>query len=87
MLFRSNKWFVDEIYEAVLLNPIVIGSRQVLWAVVDALLIDGLVNGAAAAATGLGRLHGRLVSGRVQVYALSIAAGAAIIVTAFAFGA
>jgi NADH-quinone oxidoreductase subunit L len=82
-----NKWYIDELYEAVLLNPIVVGSRQVLWAVVDALVIDGVVNGVASAATTLGRLHGKLVSGRVQAYALSIAAGAAIIVTVYALGA
>ncbi|MES2639921.1 MAG: NADH-quinone oxidoreductase subunit L [Myxococcota bacterium] len=82
-----NKWYVDEIYERVLLTPIVVFSRQILWAVVDSQIIDGAVNGAAAAATGLGRLHGRLVSGRVQAYALSIAAGAAVIVTVYALGA
>jgi NADH-quinone oxidoreductase subunit L len=82
-----NKWFVDEIYAAVLLTPLLTFSRQVLWAVVDAQIIDGAVNGAAAAVTSLGRLHGRLASGRVQVYALSIAAGAALIVTAYALGA
>ncbi|MDP2314551.1 MAG: NADH-quinone oxidoreductase subunit L [Pseudomonadota bacterium] len=82
-----NKWFVDEIYDRVLLTPLVLFSRQILWAVVDAQIIDGAVNGAAAAATGLGRLHGRLVSGRVQAYALSIAAGAALIVTVYALGA
>lgn len=82
-----NKWFVDEIYEKTLLTPLMTFSRQVLWAVVDAQVIDGVVNGAASAATGLGRLHGKLASGRVQAYALSIAAGAALIVTAYALGA
>ncbi len=82
-----NKWFVDEIYEKTLLTPIVTVSRQVLWAVVDAQIIDGIVNGAASTAQGLGRLHGQLLSGRVQVYAISIAAGAALIVTAYALGA
>ncbi len=82
-----NKWYVDEIYERILLTPLVVFSRQILWAVIDAQIIDGAVNGAASAATGLGRLHGRLVSGRVQAYALSIAAGAALIVTVYALGA
>ncbi len=82
-----NKWFVDEIYQKVLLTPLLTVSRQVLWAVVDAQIIDGVVNGAAKAATGLGHLHGKLVSGRVQAYAISIAAGAALIVTAYALGA
>lgn len=81
-----NKWFIDEIYDAVLLTPIVVGSRQVLWAVVDAQIIDGVVNGAASVAQIFGRMHGRLVSGRVQAYALSIAVGAALLVTVYALG-
>ena len=79
-----NKWYVDELYEAILIHPLVVGSRQVLWAIVDAQIIDGLVNGTAAAATTLGRLHGRISDGRVQVYAITIAAGAALAVLAYA---
>jgi len=79
-----NKWFVDEIYSATILRPLVVGSRQVLWAVVDALLIDGLVNGAARAANIVGEAHGRMGHGRVQVYAIFIAAGAAVLVTVYA---
>jgi NADH-quinone oxidoreductase subunit L len=82
-----NKWYVDELYEATILKPLVIGSRQVLWAVVDSLLIDGAVNGAASAAQGLGTLHGRTSGGRVQAYAVGIAIGAAILVLAAALGA
>ena len=79
-----HKWFVDEIYERILLTPIVVGSRQLLWAVIDAQIIDGTVNGVAAAAVKMGEAHGRIAWGRVQVYAISIAAGAALLVTAYA---
>ena len=81
-----NKWYVDELYEKVLITPIVTGSRQVLWAIVDAQLIDGAVNGVAKAATILGRWHGRVGNGKLQAYALSIAAGTALLVTAYALG-
>ncbi len=81
-----NKWYIDELYGAALLTPIFVGSRQVLWAVVDAQIIDGVVNGAASVAQILSRMHGRLVSGRVQAYALSIAMGAALLVTVYALG-
>ncbi len=81
-----NKWYVDELYELVLLTPIVTVSRQVLWAIVDAQIIDGLVNGAASAAQSAGRFHGRIGNGKVQAYAISIAAGAAILATAYAIG-
>src|SRR5207245_950097 len=40
-----NKYYVDEIYEAVIVKPLVNGSRALLWRVVDAGLIDGTVNG------------------------------------------
>ena len=81
-----NKWYVDELYERVLLTPIVTASRQVLWAVVDAQIIDGVVNGAATAARKVGDLHGRLGSGQIQTYAISIAAGAAFLASAYALG-
>ena len=40
-----NKYFVDEIYDAAVVKPLVSGSRVVLWRGVDAGLIDGAVNG------------------------------------------
>lgn len=81
-----NKWYVDEIYAFLVLNPLVTVSRQVLWAVVDAQIIDGVVNGAASAAQAAARFHSRLVSGRVQVYAISIAVGTAVLVFVYAMG-
>mgnify|MGYP001601599272 CR=1 FL=1 len=81
-----NKWFVDEIYEMAIIQPILNKSRQVLWAVVDVAIIDGAVNGVASVARRLGTAHGALGHGKVQVYAISIAAGAALFVTAYALG-
>ena len=40
-----NKYFVDEVYDATVVQPLVGGSRMVLWKGVDAGLIDGIVNG------------------------------------------
>ena len=82
-----NKWYVDELYEAVILRPLVFVSRQVLWAIVDAEIIDGAVNGAAKVARGLSRFHSRAIAvGQVQVYALALAAGTAVLVFAYAVG-
>ena len=81
-----NKWYVDELYQAAILTPIYVASRQVLWAIVDAQVIDGVVNGAASLARTAGTAHGRLGGGKVQVYAISIAAGAALLATAYAIG-
>lgn len=80
-----NKWFVDEIYEAVLLRPLVLASKQVLWAIVDVILIDGVVNGASKVARSLSNLNRRALQvGQVQAYALAVAVGAAVLVFAYA---
>ena len=41
-----NKYYVDEIYDAAIVEPIVNVSRGGLWKIVDAEIIDGAVNGA-----------------------------------------
>ncbi len=79
-----NKWFVDEIYEATLLKPIVLVSKQVLWAIVDVMIIDGLVNGASKVARGLSNLNRQAMVGQVQAYAFAVAVGAAVLVFAYA---
>ena len=43
-----NKYFVDEVYDAAVVNPIVKGSDTVLWKFADNKIIDGIVNGTAA---------------------------------------
>jgi NADH-quinone oxidoreductase subunit L len=42
--FLLNKWFVDELYDAVVVNPTVKGSEKLLWKGVDIGLIDRVVN-------------------------------------------
>ncbi|MDP6934797.1 MAG: proton-conducting transporter membrane subunit, partial [Myxococcota bacterium] len=89
-LYRGslNKWYVDEIYVATLLRPILMGSRHILWAVIDVGIIDGLVNGVGNAARRVGAWYGRVVHvGQIQAYALGIAIGTALLVLLFAVGA
>ena len=83
----ANKWYVDEIYEALVIRPIHFLSRSLLWAVVDVLIIDGLVNGVAAAVRKVGQTYSRVVHvGQVQAYALAITLGSLVLVFLFAFG-
>src|SRR5438876_1620236 len=49
-----NKYFVDEIYDATVVQPTVAVSRAVLWRGVDVASIDGIVNGIASLARGVG---------------------------------
>jgi len=89
LLYRGslNKWWIDELYQAAIIGPILVGSRHFLWAIVDAQLIDGAVNGVASAMSGLSSGYSRFIQdGRVQTYALVLAAGAAVLVFAFAVG-
>src|SRR5262249_14259758 len=44
----ENKYYVDEIYDAAVVQPIRIVSEEGLWKDVDMRLIDGTVNGVAA---------------------------------------
>jgi NADH-quinone oxidoreductase subunit L len=77
-----NKYFVDEIYDAAVVKPLVSGSRDVLWQGVDAGLIDGSVNGAGSAAQGIGGLLKRLQSGNIRSYATWVVFGSVILLVA-----
>src|SRR5204863_227407 len=64
-----NKWYVDEIYDALIVRPLVWLSREVLWKQVDQRAIDGAaVNGAARGARALGWANRWLQTGQVGMY-------------------
>jgi NADH-quinone oxidoreductase subunit L len=64
-----NKWYVDEIYDAVIVRPIMWLSDNVLWKVVDKGVIDGFAaNGSAAFARTMGWIGSRLQTGYVGTY-------------------
>jgi len=72
-----NKYWVDEAYYATLVNPIVDGSRTVLWRGVDVGVIDALVNGAGTSSKGASSVTRRMQSGSIRSYAGWVALGAA----------
>jgi NADH-quinone oxidoreductase subunit L len=74
-----NKYFVDEIYDAVVVNPIVSGSREVLWKGVDVAVIDGAVNGVGNRARGIGSVLKRLQSGNIRSYAAWVLLGSVVL--------
>jgi NADH-quinone oxidoreductase subunit L len=76
----ANKYYVDEIYDATVVQPIRIVSEDALWKNVDARLIDGAVNGAGEVVGGLSEVVRRLQTGSVRAYAASLFAGAVLIV-------
>jgi NADH-quinone oxidoreductase subunit L len=77
-----NKYFVDEIYDATVVKPIVSGSRVVLWRGVDAGLIDGAVNGVGSRSQALGGLLKCFQSGNIRSYATWVLFGSVVLVVA-----
>ena len=75
----SNKYYVDEIYDAAVVQPIHIISEDGLWKGVDIGVIDRTVNGVAYAVGGAGEVLRRLQTGSVRAYAASIFFGVVLI--------
>jgi NADH-quinone oxidoreductase subunit L len=75
VLFR--KYYVDEIYAAVIVRPLVWLSRFILWKGIDQGVVDGAaVNGSARISRGLGWVGSRLQTGQVGVYVVLFLVGA-----------
>jgi NADH-quinone oxidoreductase subunit L len=70
-----NKYFVDEIYDATVVNPMITGSRTVLWHGMDQGVIDGIVNGVGTQSKGIGGVLKLLQSGNIRSYATWVVIG------------
>ncbi len=82
----ENKYYVDELYDATIINPIKVGSRDGLWKIFDVGVIDGiLVHGVGRLVQGLGGIARYMQIGFVRGYAAIILAGALIIIGYFAY--
>ena len=84
-LFFLNKWYFDELYDAIIVKPAkAIGWG--LWKGGDGATIDGIIDGTAASVQ---KVTGRVVkmqSGYVYHYAFAMLIGVALIVTWFIAG-
>ena len=81
----ENKYYVDEIYDGAIINPIEQGSRHILWQVVDVRIIDGVVNGVAQLFASLAGTLRLLQTGFARGYAAMILAGAIVVIGYFAW--
>jgi NADH-quinone oxidoreductase subunit L len=73
----NRKYYIDEIYDALIVRPTVWLSRFVLWKGIDQGVVDGAaVNGSARLSRGLGWLGSRLQTGQVGVYVVLFLVGA-----------
>ena len=81
----ENKYYVDEIYDATAIKPMLIISREGLWKIFDLGVIDGVVHGLGRTVVNFGKTVRYMQIGFVRVYAAIILAGAIIIVGYFAY--
>lgn len=77
-----NKYFVDEAYDAAVVQPIIHGSRTVLWRGMDAGVIDGIVNGLGKGSRRFGGSLRRIQSGNIRSYAAWVVLGSILAITA-----
>ena len=71
-----NKYYVDEIYAALIVRPLLWLSTNVFWHAVDEGVIDAAVNGTASVARASGGQVRKLQSGNARSYAAWIIIGA-----------
>ena len=81
----ENKYYVDEIYDAAIINPINVVSREGLWKIFDLGVIDGVIHTLGNAIVRFGRTIRYMQIGFVRGYAAIILAGALILVGYFAY--
>ncbi len=77
-----HKYYVDELYGAVIIGPLIWLSRNVLWKVIDVGLIDGTVNGLAFFSRRVGSGVRHIQGGNTRSYATWVVVGA-VAVTVF----
>jgi NADH-quinone oxidoreductase subunit L len=75
-----NKYYVDELYAAIVVKPLMWFSRDVLWQVVDVKMIDAAVNGVATGASEIGDGVRHTQSGNTRSYAVWVVIGALVII-------
>jgi NADH-quinone oxidoreductase subunit L len=77
--FLLNKYYVDEIYDALIVQPIKRISEGALWKSMDAGLIDGTVNGVGTVVRNTSATLRRVQTGSVRTYAASLFLGVVMI--------
>ena len=80
-----NKYYVDEVYNALIVQPIKNGSHYLLWRIVDNGIIDGIVNGVGSIIRFIGGTLRRLQTGLVQVYIVSMVLGIVLFLAYYLF--
>ncbi len=77
--FLTNKGWIDELYDVVLVQPIKGLSEHGLWKA-DARVIDGAVNGTGTIVQGAGTVLRAMQTGSMRAYAVTVLLGVVLIV-------
>ena len=77
-----NKYFVDEAYDAMVVEPVVQGSRIGAVGGIDAGVIDGIVNGIGRRSRNIGGGLKLLQSGNIRSYAAWVVLGSLVVIVA-----
>ena len=82
----AHKYWVDEIYGALIVTPLLFFSRIFLGGLVDAGIVQGTGSAAAGTTRGFSSLARRMQSGNIRSYAGWLALGAAAVILVTIFG-
>lgn len=80
-----NKYYIDEFYDLVIVRPAMWLSTNVLMAVTDGKIIEGIVNGVPKSIDSFGEQLRKLQTGSVQHYGVVMALGLIVILAAVTF--
>jgi len=81
-----HKFYIDEIYSAVIVTPLLMFTRLFLGGVVDGGVVNGFGAAAGAVTKGFSSLVRRVQSGNIRSYAGWLALGAAAVLLVMIFG-
>ncbi len=80
-----NKYYVDELYEKLIVRPLLVFSEKLLWKQTDVRWIDGAVNGTVALIRIIADRFRKVQTGVVQFYAVIFVAGLLFLLTWIVF--
>jgi NADH-quinone oxidoreductase subunit L len=80
-----NKYYVDELYAAAIVKPLLWLSTNVFWKTADVAGIDRAVNGIADGITAVGDRTRRTQSGNTRSYAVWVVVGALVVIAVIFF--
>ena len=75
-----NKYYVDELYAALFVKPLIAGSALILWHGIDQDVIDATLDNSAHGANEVSDSIRHMQSGNLRSYAGWVAAGAALVI-------